>query len=228
MTLPTIEGPVTGGKGQSLGSLSAGLAEHEYTQTEYILAGTADAYERSGDATKAVDQADYRTRIVVYRPDDAARFNGTVVVEWLNVSGGLDGSPDWTFLHREMMRSGYAWVGVSAQYVGVHGGQSLVATPNSGGLTDVDPERYGSLSHPGDTFSFDIYTPGRRGRPRCGGDGARRALRRARHRDRRVAVGDAAHHLHQRGRRGRADLRRVLRARAWSLGLTARRERSDA
>ena len=26
------------------------------------------------------------------------------------------------------------------------------------GLTDVDPERYGSLSHPGDTFSFDIYS----------------------------------------------------------------------
>ena len=159
MTLPKIEGPVTGGKGQSLGSLSAGFAEHGYTQTEYILAGTAEAYELGGGGvTKAVDHADYRTRIVVYRPADAARFNGTVVVEWLNVSGGLDGSPDWTFLHREMMRSGYAWVGVSAQFVGVHGGQSLVATANAGGLTEVDPERYGSLSHPGDTFSFDIYS----------------------------------------------------------------------
>ena len=31
----------------------------------------------------------------MYRPADAARFNGTVVVEWLNVSGGLDGAPDW-------------------------------------------------------------------------------------------------------------------------------------
>ena len=26
------------------------------------------------------------------------------------------------------------------------------------GLTEVDPERYGSLSHPGDTFSYDIYS----------------------------------------------------------------------
>ncbi len=159
MNLPSIEGPVSGGKGPFLGGLAAGFAEHDYTQTEYILAGTAEAYELGADGEAlAIDTADYRTRILVYRPADAARFNGTVVVEWMNVSGGLDGSPDWTFLHREMMRSGYVWVGVSAQFVGVHGGQSLVATANPMGLTEVDPERYGSLSHPGDIFSFDIYS----------------------------------------------------------------------
>ncbi len=74
MTLPNIEGPVTGGKGPFLGGLAAGFAEHDYTQTEYILAGTADAYERSGDGgAKPVGSADYRTRILVYRPADAAR-----------------------------------------------------------------------------------------------------------------------------------------------------------
>ena len=56
------------------------------------------------------------------------------------------------------MRSGYAWVGVSAQTVGVHGGQALVEAAGGMGLTEVDPERYGSLSHPGDTFSYDIYS----------------------------------------------------------------------
>ena len=159
MALPSIEGPVTAGKGPFVGGVAAGLAEHDYTQTEYILAGTADAYELGSDgAAKPVDSSDYRTRILVYRPADAARFNGTVLVEWLNVSGGLDGSPDWTFLHREVMRSGYAWVGVSAQAVGVHGGASLVATENAMSLTEVDLERYGSLAHPGDIFSFDMYT----------------------------------------------------------------------
>jgi Alpha/beta hydrolase domain len=74
------------------------------------------------------------------------------------VSGGLDGGPDWTFLHREMMRSGYAWVGVSAQYVGVQGGPSLMNTPNSMCLVDVDPDRYGTLRHPGDQFSYDMYS----------------------------------------------------------------------
>ncbi len=55
----------------------------------------------------------------------ALDFNGTVVVEWLNVSGGGDGSPDWFFLHRHLMREGVAWVGVSAQKAGIDGGGVL-------------------------------------------------------------------------------------------------------
>jgi hypothetical protein len=159
MTKAMIEGPVTGGNGPFVGGVAAGLAEHDYTQTEYFIAGRADAFELGSDGVaKAADTAEYRTRILVYRPADAANFNGTVVVEWLNVSGGVDGSPDWTFLHREMMRSGYAWVGVSAQSVGVHGGEAIMETAGPMSLTEVDPERYGSLSHPGDTFSFDMYS----------------------------------------------------------------------
>jgi hypothetical protein len=158
VTIPTIEGPVTGGNGAFVGGGTAGLAEHDYTQTEYFIAGRADAYELGSDgAAKVADTADYRTRILVHRPAGAARFNGTVLVEWLNVSGGVDGCPDWTFLHREMMRSGYAWVGVSAQSVGVHGGPAIMETAGPMNLTTVDPERYGSLSHPGDTYSFDMY-----------------------------------------------------------------------
>jgi hypothetical protein len=155
--IPSIEGPIAAGKGPFMGaSVVDGLG---YTSNEYFLAGAAVAYDRnSAGDVKAVDTADYRTRILVYRPVDAARFNGTVVVEWLNVSGGLDASPDWTFLKRELMRGGYAWVGVSAQAVGVHGGSSVVGTPNAAGLTEVDPDRYGSLSHPGDRFSYDVYS----------------------------------------------------------------------
>jgi hypothetical protein len=157
--LPDIEGPVTAGARPFLGGAAPGLAESGYTQTEYFLSGTADAFEQSagGDA-KPVTTADFRTRILVHRPADAERFNGTVIVEWLNVSGGLDGSPDWTFLGRELMRSGYAWMGVSAQAVGVHGGASLVGPASDMGLTQVDPERYGSLAHPGDKYSYDIYS----------------------------------------------------------------------
>ena len=67
-------------------------------------------------------------------------------------------------------------------------------------LTTVDPERYGSLSHPGDAFSFDMYCAGRCGRP--GAEGtvlAELAVDRV-DRDRRVAVGVPAHDLHQRRR----------------------------
>ena len=74
-------------------------------------------------------------------------------LEWFNVSGGLDAAPDWGFVHRHLMREGFAWVGVSAQKVGVEGGGfAAIALP----LKKVNPERYGSLSDPGDAFAFDV------------------------------------------------------------------------
>ena len=85
-------------------------------------------------------------RIAVYRPINPKRFNGTVVVEWLNVSGGTDDSPDWTLAHNELIRDGFAWVGVSAQSVGVDAAKTS------------DPAEYSSLSHPGDSFSYDIFS----------------------------------------------------------------------
>ena len=54
------------------------------------------------------------------RPVRRRDFNGTVVVEWLNVSGGADAAPDWIHMHDELIREGYAWVGVSAQAVGLN------------------------------------------------------------------------------------------------------------
>ncbi|MEN8161992.1 MAG: alpha/beta hydrolase domain-containing protein, partial [Myxococcota bacterium] len=81
--------------------------------------------------------------------------NGTVVVEWLNVAGGVDAGPDWSFTHRHLMREGAAWVGVSAQRVGIEGGGfAAVSLP----LKKVNVERYGSLVHPGDAFSYDVFS----------------------------------------------------------------------
>ena len=88
----------------------------------------------------------YLTRIAVDRPIDPRKFNGTVVVEWLNVSGGLDDAPDWTLTHNELIREGFAWVGVSAQRVGVQAAATC------------DPSEYSSLSIPSDSFSYDIYS----------------------------------------------------------------------
>jgi hypothetical protein len=50
---------------------------------------------------------------------------------------------------------------VSAQLIGVEGGDVAVASGSAEagkGLVGIDPERYGSLDHPGDAFSYDIYT----------------------------------------------------------------------
>lgn len=139
------------------------LAALGYDTEEYFLSGTATSYKLPGPAAASgawnaepAATAPYKTRIVVLRPSDPAKFNGTVLVEWFNVTAGQDTPADWMVAHREMLRKGYAYVGVSAQKVGVEGGESVMAqgTP----LKKADPARYGTLSHPGDAWSYDIFS----------------------------------------------------------------------
>ena len=168
----TLAGPLTAGEGVNLvAGRGADLDAAGFVEEEYTAEGTATSYASEGelpaDGTYDLVEdaaADYRTRIVVRRPAEAADFNGTVVVEWLNVSAGVDASPDFTYMADELLRGGYAWVGVSAQRIGVEGGDVLVSVGGAAddlagkGLKTLDPERYGTLSHPGDAFSYDIYT----------------------------------------------------------------------
>lgn len=162
---PTVEGPITTGNGAAfVAGTGYNLADVGYSDAEYFVAGTAAAYANvaplTSDGVWTVERTDttaaYETRIIVYRPTDPAQFNGTVIMEWLNVSGGLDAAADWLLGHTELIRKGYAYVGVSAQYVGIHGGGSLgiAALP----LKVVDPVRYAPLHHPGDSFSYDMFS----------------------------------------------------------------------
>ncbi len=148
------------------------LRAHGYVEHEYFASGTAHAYAPAGalgnDGRWSVSpssSAAYRTRIVVRRPADPARFDGTVLVEWFNVTGGLEADPDWTYLSDEILRSGEAYVGVSAQALGINGGQALLGVSGAptGGLRAADPARYGSLVHPGDQYAFDIFSQVARG-----------------------------------------------------------------
>src|SRR5262245_49958288 len=125
-TDPIVSGPIEGGRGVPiLGATTFDLATVGYEQSEYFLTGSATAYrttaplEPDGHWTvHPAANAPYTTRIVVHRPRDARRFNGTVVVEWLNVTSGADGGVAWIAAHNELIRDGYVWVGVSAQAVG--------------------------------------------------------------------------------------------------------------
>lgn len=159
-----LVGPVTGGNGQVV--LGTGVFDGSasgYDETEYFIAGTAQSYTSPtalGDdgqwSVEPNDTADYTTRIVVRQPSDPAAFNGTVFVEWLNVTAGLDIGPIWSYAKVELIRSGAIWVGVSAQRVGVEGGGNPLG--ESRVLKFADPARYGSLIHPGDNYSYDIYS----------------------------------------------------------------------
>ena len=163
---------LSGGTGPYMGSANPPVLQpYDYVQQEYAASGTATAYR--ADGALAFDgrwtltpstTAAYRTRILVRRPAKASAFSGNVIVEWLNVSGGVDSDPEWATLHEEIVRSGDIWVGVSAQSIGVEGGPVAVKVDVAGsdqagkGLKAIDPARYGSLKHPGDSYSYDIFT----------------------------------------------------------------------
>ncbi len=81
------------------GAWGPSLKAAGYEQREYFASGTAYSYQAAGPEHNAgtwkvarATSALYRTRIVVRMPTNPSRFNGTVVVEWLNVSGGGDGA----------------------------------------------------------------------------------------------------------------------------------------
>ena len=129
------------------------LARQGYVEEEFFIQGTASRYTTPQLATGTVTDTGhpYKTRIVVRRPRSASRFNGTAILEWTNVSQGHDNEVDWFQSGTHFVRSGYAWIGVSAQRVGVDA------------LKQWSPARYGTLdvSEGGtitnDVLSYDIF-----------------------------------------------------------------------
>lgn len=139
-----------------------GLGSVGYEQAEYFLEGTAAAFTNVNElgrdgmwTVEAGEQAAYKTRIVVYRPINPADFNGSVLVEWLNVTAGFETPPSFGTGQLEMRRSGSVWIGVSAQLVGIEGSPRALLPLH---LKAVDPARYGTLMHPGDSFSYDMFS----------------------------------------------------------------------
>ena len=166
VAVPTVTGPVTGGQGfPSLLTTNFDLADVGYERAEYFVEGDATSYRPVGElgsdgkwTVKAKDTAQYKTRIVVYRPIDPEKFSGTVFAEWFNVSAGFDVATDWIPMHTQLIRAGDAYVGVDVQATGIQGGEEALAGATSGGIKAGDPERYGTLHHPGDAYAYDIFS----------------------------------------------------------------------
>jgi hypothetical protein len=130
------------------------LAKHGYVEEEFFIEGKANSYITPAGQTGSLKDSDhpFKTRIVVRRPKSAAKFNGTVIVEWYNVSQGHDGEYDWFQSAEHIVGAGYAWVGVSNQRVGVNS------------LKEWSPARYGTLDVTDggkitdDSLSYDVFT----------------------------------------------------------------------
>ena len=130
------------------------LPTHGFVEQEFYFQGTANRYNTPSLATGSIIDSGhpYLTRMLVRRPADPKQFNGTVLVEWLNVTNGFDADNTWFFSWEHILKEGYAWVGVSAQEVGV------------ARLQTWNPTRYGSLdvtqggTITGDDLSYDIFS----------------------------------------------------------------------
>jgi len=113
------------------------LGKYGYVEREYYISGVANRYRFTGALTDAevVDGGyRYKTRMLVRRPADPSKFNGTVAVEWYNVTTGQDIDFNYAAAHEYLLRSGYAIVAISAQLVGVNA------------LKSWSPSRYGDLT----------------------------------------------------------------------------------
>jgi hypothetical protein len=130
------------------------LAAHGYVEREFRMSGGATTYRQSGfwssngnwSVSTSQTNVPYTTRLLVRYPTNPAKFNGTVVFEWLNDTTGGDQDPVWSNIYEQALADGYAYVGVTAQKPGMRQ------------LRTLDPQRYGSLGDSTDGQSYDIFT----------------------------------------------------------------------
>jgi hypothetical protein len=139
----SVEGPIEGGlRGHPLWDSWFRLEDLGYTEAEYFISGIATS--RIDGAT-----APFTTRFILRRPLDPAAFNGTVVLDWVNVTAQFENAVDTLNSQEHFLREGYAYAHVSMQAAGLCCLPAL--TPKT-----WDPQRYAALDHPGDAFAFSM------------------------------------------------------------------------
>jgi hypothetical protein len=130
------------------------LSEAGYAEREFTMSGGATIFRQSGlwasngkwGVSPSQTNVPYTTRLLVRYPTNPAKFNGTVVFEWLNDTTGGDQDPVWSQLYNQLINKGYAYVGVTAQ------------RPGMKDLAAWDPARYGKLGDSNDGQSYEIFT----------------------------------------------------------------------
>jgi len=141
-SVPKVTGPIP----VTATSYPFGAADHTilpqnlktlgYVEEEFLISGTANVYDWTGQgpASVRVANAPYTTRVLVRRPISKSRFSGNVAVEMLNPSNRFDLNIGWALSHKEFVRNGDAWVGITAKPIAVTA------------LKKFNAERYKALS----------------------------------------------------------------------------------
>ena len=156
----TVLGPIQGGKfGWPFAASMLDMENEGYKEAEYFLEGEATRYklvagtEQGREASwqaETAGTAPFKTRFIVYLPAEPAKFNGTVILTWNNVTAGHD---LFQADSRELFESGFALVCLTTQKAGIDG-----LPPIHQGLAGWDEQRYPDLNIPSDDYSFDIFS----------------------------------------------------------------------
>jgi hypothetical protein len=168
---PAVLTPICG-PGWPMNADAQALAPHGFVELEFLALGDASRYrlpDSIGDAVRVDGPYPYATRVLIRRPRDPGRFNGTVVVEWLNVSTGQDLDFVYGATRDLLLRDGYAWVGVSAQRGGIQRlvswnpdryGTLTAVAPETDPLTDtaLDPAHLATGAAGSDVLCWDIFS----------------------------------------------------------------------
>ncbi|MFQ5512107.1 MAG: alpha/beta hydrolase domain-containing protein [Candidatus Krumholzibacteriia bacterium] len=112
---PLDQGPIFSPEVRAVADLDPQAA---MVEEEYFVSGAATVYTYNdppvrGEIIPLDPDLPYTTRIIVRRPTDSARFNGTVVIEWWNSTAGWDTSPVWDASAEYFARKGIVYVGVT-------------------------------------------------------------------------------------------------------------------
>ncbi len=141
--VPVLTVPPAGIRGHALWDSWFQLAPFGYEEQELFVSGTA--------VDAAGTPAPYTTRMIVTRPKDPTRFNGVVLLDWVNVTVQFENAVDTLQAQPMLLRDGYAYVHMSAQQAG------LCCVPHFTAKM-WDPVRYAAINHPGDPWAFDMVT----------------------------------------------------------------------
>ena len=146
-----------------LSATAVDLAAAGYTAREFYAAGLANRYTGANANTfttaSLLDSGNpYRTRVMVRYPAPD-KFNGTLAVEWTNVTIGVDFEFATAEASEYLLREGYAVAVVSAQRVGVERLKTWSPQRYPAALSvDVNKCGAGGTSLcTGDPLSYDIY-----------------------------------------------------------------------
>ena len=155
------------------------LGEFGYVEQEFMVSGDAGIYEYVDDAAQSSavrvrDEAvPYASRLLIRRPAEVERFNGTLYLEVLNPTAGWDGDPIWQNTHDYLMRAGAVYAGLTSKPVALDflrdkWGKDPYPTRNSSRYAQLEMPYFGQIWDMLSEVSALLKSPAAKGNPLAG------------------------------------------------------------